>query len=73
MTPAQAAKAKRTAAISGLVTASLTLAIVAATFTFQSVYQDYYTCQQDALTQSSRDDCKQHLPERLRPLLENSP
>ena len=39
VTPAQAAKAKRTAAISGLVTASLTLAIVAATFTFQSVYQ----------------------------------
>lgn len=73
MTPAQAAKAKRTAAISGLVTASLTLAIVAATFTFQSVYQDYYTCQQDALTQSSRDDCKQHLPERLRPCWRTAP
>jgi hypothetical protein len=73
VTPAQAVKAKRTAAISGLVTATLTLAIVAATFTFQSVYEDYYTCQQDALTQSSRDDCKQYLPERLRPLLENGP
>lgn len=71
VTPAQAAKAKKTAAISGLVTSGLTLALVAATFTFQSVYDDYYTCQEDALTQSSRADCKNHLPERLRPFLEN--
>ncbi|MBO8202493.1 hypothetical protein JW613_30045 [Streptomyces smyrnaeus] len=71
VTPAQADKAKRTAAISGLVTASLTLMIVAATFSFQFVYSDYYTCQNDALTQSSRDDCKRHLPEELRPFLED--
>lgn len=71
VTPAQAAKAKKTAAIGGIVTAGLTLALVGATFTFQSVYKDYYTCQEDSLTQSSRADCKDLLPERLRPFLEN--
>ncbi|MEU7312881.1 hypothetical protein [Streptomyces sp. NPDC007083] len=71
VTPAQADKAKRTAAISGLVTASLTLVIVGATFAFQFVYSDFYTCQNDALTQSSRDECTRHLPEELRPFLED--
>ncbi|WP_431982633.1 hypothetical protein [Streptomyces qinglanensis] len=71
VTPAQADKAKRTAAISGLVTASLTLVIVGATFAFQFVYSDFYACQNDALTQSSRDDCTRHLPEELRPFLED--
>ncbi|MFF3764692.1 hypothetical protein ACFYYR_11480 [Streptomyces sp. NPDC001922] len=58
-----------TAAVSGLVTASLALAIVAATFSFQIVYRDYYTCVNDALTQSSRHSCEDLLPEQLRPLL----
>ena len=71
VTPAQADKAKRTAAVSGLVTASLTLAIVAASFAFQFVYSDFFACQNDALTQSSRDDCKRHLPEELRPFLQD--
>ncbi|SCK15760.1 hypothetical protein H181DRAFT_01066 [Streptomyces sp. WMMB 714] len=71
VTPAQAAKSRTTAAISGLITASLALAVVAATFAFQSVYRDYYTCTQDALTQSSREDCKDLLPSNLRPLLED--
>jgi hypothetical protein len=71
VTPAQAAKSRTTAAISGLITASLALAVVAATFTFQAVYRDYFTCTQDALTQSSREECKELLPSQLRPLLEN--
>ncbi|WP_307808305.1 hypothetical protein [Streptomyces oryzae] len=71
VTPAQADKAKRTAAVSGLVTASVTLALVAATFTFQFVYSDFFACQNDALTQSSRDDCKRHLPHELRWFLED--
>jgi hypothetical protein len=71
VTPAQAAKSRTTAAISGLITASLALAIVAATFTFQAVYREYFTCTQDALTQSSREECKELLPSQLRPLLEN--
>lgn len=71
VTPAQAAKSRTTAAVSGLITAALALAVVAATFTFQSVYREYFTCTQDALTQSSREDCKGLLPSELRPLLEN--
>ncbi|MEU4893557.1 hypothetical protein AB0B12_13670 [Streptomyces sp. NPDC044780] len=63
------AKPQSTAAISGLVTGGLALAIVAATFSVQVVYDDYYTCVDDALTQSSRHACETLLPEQLRPLL----
>ncbi|CAM5434098.1 hypothetical protein [Streptomyces abikoensis] len=58
-----------TAAVSGLVTGGLALAIVAATFAFRIVYSDYYTCVDDALTQSSQQACERHLPKQLRPLL----
>lgn len=71
VSPAQAAKSRKTAAISGLITAALALAVVAATFTFQQVYSEYFTCTEDALTQASRDDCKDLLPSELRPLLED--
>jgi hypothetical protein len=71
VSPAQAAKSRTTAAVSGLITAVLALAVVAATFTFQQVYSEYFTCTEDALTQSSREDCKKLLPTELRPLLEN--
>ncbi|MFJ6746825.1 hypothetical protein ACIQNI_01335 [Streptomyces sp. NPDC091266] len=58
-----------TAAIAGLVTASLALMMVAATFTVQLVYRDYFTCVDDALTQSAANNCKTLLPEQLRGLL----
>ncbi|MGX1756208.1 hypothetical protein ACWIG5_04710 [Streptomyces lydicus] len=58
-----------TAAIAGLVTASLALVMVAATFTVQIVYRDYFTCVNDALTQSAGKSCEQLLPRELRPLL----
>ncbi|KNB51574.1 hypothetical protein [Streptomyces caatingaensis] len=58
-----------TAAVSGLVMGGLALLIVVSTYGFQLVYRDYYTCVDDALTQSSRQACEVHLPERLRPLL----
>ncbi|MFF4222090.1 hypothetical protein ACFYZH_04385 [Streptomyces abikoensis] len=58
-----------TAAVSGLVTGGLALAIVAATFAFHIVYRDYYTCVDDALTQTSRAACENHLPKQFRPLL----
>lgn len=61
-----------TAAISGLVTGSIALALVAALFSMQLVYRDYYTCVNDSLTQASRDSCEKLLPEQLRPLLEQS-
>lgn len=66
---ATASRPQTTAAVSGLVTGGLALAIVAATFTFQFVYSDYYTCVDDALTQTSRQACENHLPKQLRPLL----
>jgi hypothetical protein len=58
-----------TAAVSGLVTASLALAVVAAGFTAQMVYSDYYTCRSDALTSEAEQSCKQLLPEELRGVL----
>ncbi|MDN0195235.1 hypothetical protein [Streptomyces sp. S.PNR 29] len=58
-----------TAAVSGLVTASLAIALVAASFTAQLVYRDYYTCVNDALTSEAKQSCTQLLPEELRGLL----
>lgn len=63
------AKPQATAAIGGLVLSGIALAIVAATFAFQLVYRDYYTCVNDSLTQSSRQSCENLLPKQLRPLL----
>ncbi|MGW0909811.1 hypothetical protein [Streptomyces sp. NPDC002853] len=63
-------KPQTTAAVSGLVTASLALAMVAATFAAQLVYRDYYTCVNDALTSQSKQECNDLLPKQLRPLLE---
>ncbi|WP_172388223.1 hypothetical protein [Streptomyces sp. MNP-20] len=58
-----------TAAISGLVTASLALVMVLATFGAQLIYRDYYTCRDDALTGASQQACEDLLPKQLRPLL----
>ncbi|TVL90221.1 hypothetical protein CD790_23535 [Streptomyces sp. SAJ15] len=66
---ANGAKPQSVAAISGLVAGGIALAIVAATYAFQFVYSDYYTCVDDALTHESRQACEQILPEQLRPLL----
>ncbi|MFF8591294.1 hypothetical protein ACF061_07565 [Streptomyces sp. NPDC015220] len=58
-----------TAAVSGLVTASLALMMVAAGFAAQFVYSDYYTCMNDALTNQAKQSCDQHLPQELRGML----
>ncbi|WP_171164304.1 hypothetical protein [Streptomyces sp. I05A-00742] len=58
-----------TAAVSGLVMGGLALLIVVSTYSFQLIYRDYYTCVDDALTQTSRQSCENHLPKHLRPLL----
>ncbi|MFF3329314.1 hypothetical protein ACFYWX_07060 [Streptomyces sp. NPDC002888] len=63
------ARSQTTAAVSGLVTASLAIALVAITFTAQLVYRDYYTCTGDALTNEAKQSCKQLLPEELRGVL----
>ncbi|MFC9948186.1 hypothetical protein [Streptomyces pratensis] len=56
-----------TAAVSGLVTALLALAIVATGYTVQLVYRDYYTCVNDALTKSGAIACNEKLPDPLEP------
>ncbi|WP_405732426.1 hypothetical protein OG885_17880 [Streptomyces sp. NBC_00028] len=58
-----------TAAISGLVTASLAIVLVGAGFTAQLVYSDYYTCTSDALTNQAKDSCSDLLPKELRGIL----
>lgn len=61
--PEPSGRPQRTAAISGLVTSTIALAIVAITFTAQFVYRDYYTCVDDSLTTVSAKSCKDLLPE----------
>jgi hypothetical protein len=63
------ARPQTAAAISGLVTASLAITLVAASFTAQLVYRDYYTCTNDALTNEAKQACTQLLPEELRGVL----
>ncbi|MGW0574389.1 hypothetical protein ACWD25_00100 [Streptomyces sp. NPDC002920] len=58
-----------TAAISGIVTASLALVLVAVTFTAQLVYRDYYTCTKDALTNEAKQSCNDLLPKELKSIL----
>lgn len=65
----QGSKPQTTAAISGLVTASLALAMVALTFTAQLVYRDYYTCVNDSLTNTAKKSCDSLLPDELQGLL----
>ncbi|MEJ8650082.1 hypothetical protein WKI65_18775 [Streptomyces sp. MS1.AVA.3] len=67
--PGTGTRPQVTSAIAGLVIASLALMMVAATFTVQIVYRDYFTCVNDALTQSSGKSCEKLLPKELRPLL----
>ncbi|MYW48078.1 hypothetical protein [Streptomyces sp. SID161] len=69
--PAQAGRPQRTAAVTGLVTASLALVLVASTFTVQLVYRDYYTCVGDALTHEAKQSCETLLPRELRGVLGN--
>lgn len=59
---------QRTAAVSGIVTAALALALVAVTFSVQLAYRDYYTCVDDSLTQEAQVSCNDHLPKSLRPV-----
>ncbi|MET9777151.1 hypothetical protein ABZ023_23270 [Streptomyces sp. NPDC006367] len=66
----QETRPQRTAAISGLVTSSLALLLVAGSFSARLVYSDYYTCRNDALTGVAQESCDRHLPEQLRDVLD---
>ncbi|MEV6249102.1 hypothetical protein AB0M38_23285 [Streptomyces sp. NPDC051742] len=59
-------RSMRTAAISGIVAASVALMIVAVGFTMQLVYSDFYECRDDALTHAGRLACNDLLPKPLR-------
>jgi hypothetical protein len=58
-----------TAAVTGLVTATLAIALVAAAFTARLVYSDYYSCTNDALTNQAKQSCSDLLPKELRGML----
>ncbi|MFR9676256.1 hypothetical protein [Streptomyces sp. TR06-5] len=58
VTPAQAAKARRAAAVGGLVAGVMALSGVAVNFGQQLVYEEYYTCRADALTEAARQKCE---------------
>lgn len=58
-------------AVSGVVMAALALTMVAANFTVQMIYSDYFACAQDALTTPSREACEDLLPEVLHPIYVN--
>ncbi|MGW1063242.1 hypothetical protein ACWD4F_01785 [Streptomyces aureus] len=58
-----------TAAVSGIVTASLAIVLVAGVFTAHLVYSDYYSCTNDALTNAAKKSCNDLLPKDLRGLL----
>ena len=68
-TDTSAPRPQTTAAFTGLVTSILAIALVAATFTAQQVYSDYYTCETDALTNQAKQACEQLLPKELRGVL----
>ncbi|MFJ7076023.1 hypothetical protein [Streptomyces sp. NPDC098781] len=67
--PQPTGRPQTTAAVSGLVTASLAIAVVAAGFAAQVVYSEYYTCRSDALTNEAKQACSEHLPKELRGVL----
>ncbi|MFF8446993.1 hypothetical protein ACF06Q_04765 [Streptomyces leeuwenhoekii] len=69
--PETASRPQTTAAVSGLVTASLALLLIAASFAAQLVYRDYYTCRSDALTNEAKQSCSRLLPDELRSVLGN--
>ncbi|HEY5833480.1 hypothetical protein [Streptomyces sp.] len=57
-----------TAAWTGIITSAITLALVAATYSFQFAYRDYYSCKADALTTPASQACERLLPEPFRDL-----
>jgi hypothetical protein len=65
----ESTRPQTTAAIGGLITGGLALALVAAMFTVRLVYADYYECRADALTSAAEKSCEDQLPKQLRPLL----
>ncbi|GAA2613398.1 hypothetical protein GCM10010425_02040 [Streptomyces spororaveus] len=60
-----AARPQRTAAVSGLVTASLAILLAFGSYALQLSYKDFYVCRDDALTKSAELQCNTLLPDNL--------
>ncbi|MFJ7587316.1 hypothetical protein ACIQZO_07935 [Streptomyces sp. NPDC097617] len=60
-----AARPQRTAAVSGLVTASLAILLAMSSYALQLTYKDFYVCRDDALTKSAELQCNTLLPDNL--------
>lgn len=60
-----AARPQRTAAVSGLVTASLAVVLSLSSYAVELAYKDFYVCTQDALTKSAELQCNDLLPDNV--------
>ncbi|MET9321196.1 hypothetical protein ABZX75_13570 [Streptomyces sp. NPDC003038] len=60
-----AARPQRTAAVSGLVTASLAILLAMSSYALQLVYKDFYVCREDALTKTAELQCNNRLPDNF--------
>lgn len=58
-----AARPQRTAAVSGLVTASLAILLAMTSYGLQLAYKDFYVCREDALTKTAELQCNTLLPD----------
>ncbi|MGW6876869.1 hypothetical protein [Streptomyces xanthophaeus] len=58
-----AARPQRTAAVSGLVTASLAILLALTSYGLQLAYKDFYVCRDDALTKTAELQCNTLLPD----------
>lgn len=67
--PSRTSKPQTTPAVMGLVSGGLAVLIVAATYSVQIIYADYYTCTEDALTTPARERCEDLLPDPLRSII----
>ncbi|WP_327264062.1 hypothetical protein OG444_23690 [Streptomyces sp. NBC_01232] len=60
-----AARPQRTAAVIGLVMASLAILLAMSSYAVQIAYKDFYVCRDDALTQTAQLQCNTLLPDNL--------
>ncbi|MGW5846839.1 hypothetical protein ACWFQ8_02540 [Streptomyces sp. NPDC055254] len=60
-----AARPQRTAAVSGLVTASLAILLAMSSYALQLAYKDFYVCRDDALTKTAEFQCNDLLPDNV--------
>lgn len=60
-----AARPQRTAAASGLVTASLAILLALSSYAVQLTYKDFYVCKEDALTKPAELQCNDLLPDNF--------